>query len=80
MVRDLDSKNGIFLHGVRVREAEVLPGDCLTLGRTEITLCFQQSTAGEDSVAGEVAAPTGAPAPAALRPTTGRTTTEQLLY
>ena len=38
VVRDLDSKNGVFMHGVRVREAEVLPGDCLTLGRTEITL------------------------------------------
>ena len=55
MVRDLDSKNGVFIRGVRVREAEVLPGDCLTLGRTEITLHFRLAAAGEDVADGSTA-------------------------
>jgi pSer/pThr/pTyr-binding forkhead associated (FHA) protein len=74
VVRDLNSKNGIFMHGVRVREAEVLPGDCLTLGRTEITLRYQRATSDD------VAAPSNSPVPSARRPTIGRPTTEELLY
>ena len=57
VVRDLDSKNGVFMHGVRIREAEVLPGDCLTLGRTEITFRYRRATAGEDSAADEARPP-----------------------
>jgi len=74
VVRDLDSKNGIFMHGARVREAEVMPGDRFTLGRTEITLSYHRATAGD------AVAPPESPAPGARRPTTGRTTTEELLY
>jgi len=74
VVRDLDSKNGIFMHGVRVREAEVLPGDCLTLGRTEITLSYRRLAASDDPAA------TSSPEPSPCRPATGRTTTEELLY
>ena len=48
VVRDLDSKNGVFMHGVRIREATVLPGDCLTLGRTEITFCYRRTIIGEE--------------------------------
>jgi pSer/pThr/pTyr-binding forkhead associated (FHA) protein len=40
LVRDLDSKNGIFLHGHRVRESHLFPGDRLTLGRTEVTVQY----------------------------------------
>jgi pSer/pThr/pTyr-binding forkhead associated (FHA) protein len=80
VVRDLDSKNGVFMHGLRVREAEVLPGDCLTLGRTEITLRYRRATSGEDSAAVETAAPSGSPAPAERRPITGGPATEELLY
>ncbi len=79
VVRDLDSKNGVFMHGVRIREAEVLPGDCLTLGRTEITFRYRRATA-EESAAGSTASMPVAPAPAARRPTTGGPMTEELLY
>lgn len=44
MVRDLDSRNGIFLHDRRVREAELLPGDRFTIGRTEIAVHYQRVT------------------------------------
>ena len=46
IVRDLDSKNGVFMHGVRVLEAEVHSGDCLTLGRTEITIRYREPSDG----------------------------------
>ena len=75
MVRDLDSKNGIFMHGLRVREAEVLPGDCLTLGRTEITLCYNRVNFGDDA-----RRRADSPVASTRRPTAGRPTTEELLY
>ena len=40
VVRDLDSKNGIFMHGHRVRESHVLSGDRLTVARTEIIVRY----------------------------------------
>jgi pSer/pThr/pTyr-binding forkhead associated (FHA) protein len=78
-VRDLDSKNGVFMHGVRVREAEVLPGQCLTLGRTEITFRYRLATSGEDSAASTASMPV-APVPGAGRPSATGPTTEELLY
>ena len=80
VVRDLDSKNGVFMHGVRVREAEVLPGDCLTLGRTEITLRYRLPTPREDSAADSTASMPAAPAPGARRANAGGPSTEELLY
>jgi len=74
VVRDLDSKNGVFLHGVRVRQAAILPGDCLTLGRTEITFRYQRASAGDTAVAPHPAAP------AVRRPPSDSPTTEELLY
>lgn len=44
VVHDLDSKNGIFLHGHRVRESQVLSGERLTVGRTEITVHYRGGT------------------------------------
>ena len=44
------------MHGVRVREAEVLPGDCLTLGRTEITFRYRRATPGPETAVAETAA------------------------
>ncbi|MEI8371349.1 MAG: FHA domain-containing protein [Planctomycetota bacterium] len=79
VVRDLDSKNGVFMHGVRIREAEILPGDCLTLGRTEITFRYRFATSGEDPSSGDAAAP-HSPAPGARRPITSGPVTEELLY
>ncbi len=40
VVRDLDSKNGSFIHGHRVSESNVLSGERLTLGRTEIVMHY----------------------------------------
>ncbi len=77
VVRDLDSKNGVFMHGLRVREAEVPPGECLTLGRTEITLRYRRVTMGDDSATSTASMPA---APAARTPTAGSPTTEELLY
>lgn len=42
VVRDLDSTNGIFLHGHKVTEATLLSGDRFTIGRTEITVHYQR--------------------------------------
>jgi pSer/pThr/pTyr-binding forkhead associated (FHA) protein len=40
VVRDLGSRNGIFLHGRRVRESQVLSGEQLTVARTEIIVRY----------------------------------------
>ena len=40
VVRDLDSKNGIFMHDHRVRESQVLSGERLTVGQTEIIVRY----------------------------------------
>ncbi len=40
VVRDLDSKNGFSMHGHRVRESQVLSGERLTVGQTEIILRY----------------------------------------
>ena len=34
MVRDLNSKHGTFVNGVRVKEAPLMSGDRLTVGRS----------------------------------------------
>ena len=39
-VRDLDSKNGIFMYGHRVRESQVLSGERVTVGQTEIIVRY----------------------------------------
>ena len=44
VVRDLDSKNGIFMRGHRVRESHVLSGEQLTVGRTEITVRYRHNS------------------------------------
>ena len=40
VVRDLDSKNGFSMHGHRVRESQVLSGERLTVGQTEIIVRY----------------------------------------
>ena len=40
VVRDLDSKNGVFTHGHRVREWQVLSGEQFTVGQTEIIVRY----------------------------------------
>ncbi len=79
VVRDLDSKNGIFVHGHRVREAEVISGDRLTLGRTEVTLNFGPKSMATQEVAITATAPKPAPQTAGKGPSRGPET-EQLLY
>lgn len=52
VVRDLYSKNGIFMHGHRVLESQVLSGERLTVGQTEITVRYAEKV----QAAAEVAA------------------------
>ncbi len=40
VVRDLNSKNGVFLRGHRVREANVLSGERFIVARTEIIVHY----------------------------------------
>ena len=44
VVRDLDSKNGIFIHGHRVRKSHLMPGDRLIVGRTEIVVRYRRNS------------------------------------
>lgn len=41
MVRDLGSRNGTFLDNERITEAEVRPGDLLTIGNTTFRAVFE---------------------------------------
>jgi hypothetical protein len=68
------------MRGVRIREAEVLPGDSLTLGRTEITFRYRRPTGGEESAATSTASMPVASAPGGRQPSTGSPMTEELLY
>ena len=53
VVRNLDSKNGIFVHHHRVRETQVLSGDRLTIGQTEIIVRYAgNATAANETEAG----------------------------
>jgi len=51
VVRDLDSKNGIFIHHYRTRGSHILSGERLNIGRTEIIVRY----AGKAQTAIEVA-------------------------
>ena len=44
-VRDLGSRNGTFVNGVRVREAQVPDGGCVHLGGTDVWLFYNQNAA-----------------------------------
>ena len=68
---DLGSKNGIFLHGNRVQESDLQPGDRLTIGGTEITVQYRR--AGQPAAA-EAASNQPAKPGSLNRPT------EELLY
>ena len=71
VVRDLDSKNGIFMHGHRVNECHVLSGERLTLGRTEIIVRYAENAQ----------APIEAEADQARKPSPNRARdTEEILY
>jgi pSer/pThr/pTyr-binding forkhead associated (FHA) protein len=77
IVRDMGSKNGVFLHGARVLEAEVHSGDCLTVGRTEITVRCHNAACHNGAVVAEYPATDGNE-PARQRSPSPHT--EELLY
>ena len=79
IVHDLESKNGVFLHGARVLEAEVHSGDCLTLGRTEITVRFREPAGSSDATVGPASDATPLPRPPRV-PRSSGPHTEELLY
>jgi len=47
IVRDLDSKNGIFIHNHRVRESQVFSGERLTVARSEIIVHYPGTSQAE---------------------------------
>jgi pSer/pThr/pTyr-binding forkhead associated (FHA) protein len=54
VVRDLGSSNGIFLHGQRVNNSPLLPGDRLELGLTEVAVEYRREAgASVDAVGSE---------------------------
>ena len=57
VVRDLDSANGIFVNGMRVKESPLQPGERFTLGVTEIRLTCQRRIAAMEVIAEATAAP-----------------------
>lgn len=56
-LQDLNSSNGTFVNGHRLLgETELLDGDRVLLGKTELRLAWQEAEAGEPAVAAEAAA------------------------
>ena len=47
LVRDLGSKNGTFVNGAYVTESHVMPGDCLTIGKTHFLAQYERHTEAE---------------------------------
>lgn len=43
VVRDLGSKHGTFVNGVKVAQAQLLPGDRMTIGVTSLSVDYQQT-------------------------------------
>jgi pSer/pThr/pTyr-binding forkhead associated (FHA) protein len=68
VVRDLDSKNGVFMRGHRVRESEVLSGEQLTVARTEIIVRYPGTA--QAAMETEVSKPPGQEPPQAPLPDT----------
>ena len=63
-LRDLDSTNGTFLDGVRVREGYLAAGSVIRLGQTEITFSpleerIENPRSSSDSFGGLISASTG---------------------
>jgi pSer/pThr/pTyr-binding forkhead associated (FHA) protein len=67
VVRDLDSKNGIFMHGRRRRESQVLSGEQLTVGRTEIIMRYPGTAVEADGSKPPEQDPTQTPSPDTLK-------------
>lgn len=85
VVRDLGSSNGTFVNGQRVKQAEVVPGDLLTVGpvvfvvrvdghprQIEASESYAAGMVGAEDLAENIPAPPPAPEPAtpAARPGT----------
>ncbi len=50
VVRDLDSKNGIFMYGHRVNEWHVPPGERFTIGQTEIVARYAEGAIEDEAI------------------------------
>jgi pSer/pThr/pTyr-binding forkhead associated (FHA) protein len=44
VVRDLGSRHGTFINGLKIAEAVVLPGDTLTLGMTRLDVAYKRQS------------------------------------
>ena len=74
VVRNLDSKNGILMHGHRVDESHVLPGDQFTIGQTVISVQYRRGTQSSTSQAREIVSQPPTPDASCIPET------EELLY
>lgn len=43
VLTDLASRNGVFLHSHRISQSQILPGDRISIGQTEITVQYQRN-------------------------------------
>jgi two-component system, NtrC family, sensor kinase len=42
LVLDLGSRNGTFINGVRIKRADLMPGDILTVGRSDFVVHYER--------------------------------------
>ena len=50
-VEDLQSTNGTYVNGMRVRQSALRNGDCLRLGRLELTVALERGATSGDAPA-----------------------------
>jgi pSer/pThr/pTyr-binding forkhead associated (FHA) protein len=56
-VLDLGTRVGTFVNGRRVQRAVLMPGDTLTVGKTDFTVLYQCHANGQPAAVGGVAMP-----------------------
>jgi pSer/pThr/pTyr-binding forkhead associated (FHA) protein len=54
--RDLRSKNGVYVNGLRVAETLIMPGDRLTVGISSFRICYDREASPSPSAVDSVAA------------------------
>lgn len=51
MIRDMGSRNGVFVNGLRTSETVLFSGDQLTLGLTKVSVQYERAPASESGLA-----------------------------
>jgi pSer/pThr/pTyr-binding forkhead associated (FHA) protein len=47
VIRDLGSRHGTFINGLKVAEGHLMPGDRVTIGLTSLEVRYQRGTVGQ---------------------------------